>query len=255
MKRQQLIALFDREQRIEIEYPDMIKEVLPHVIRFRRPAPGMNFILYSQLNEDNVEGIIDEQVADMRQFNQPYEWKVYAHDQPADLKDRLVAKGFSLEEPEAVMLMELKKTPASLLKPPSVEVKTIEHRDQLGDVVAILEKVWGGSFEWVYGRLGDHLEIPGYVKVYVAYSAGQAACTGWIIFNPNSQIASLWGGSTIPELRGQGLYSAVLAMRVQEAHRRNYRYLTMDASPMSQPILEHHGFEVLTYATGCKWED
>lgn len=38
---QEILALFDKEQRIEMEYPDMRKEVLPHVVRFVRDAPGM----------------------------------------------------------------------------------------------------------------------------------------------------------------------------------------------------------------------
>ncbi len=254
MKTQKLLALFDREQRIDIDYPDMVKDVLPHVIRFRRPGPGMNFILYSQVNENNVEAVIDEQVADLRKYRQPFEWKVYAHDKPADLKDRLAAKGFILEEQEAVMLLELKNAPTTLQEVNAIDIRMIDQRDQLGDVVEILEKVWGGSFEWVFGRLGDHLKIPGYLRVYVAYHAGIPTCTGWIYFHPHSQMASLWGGSTIPEHRGQGFYTAILSARMKEALQRSYQFLTTDASPMSQPILERHGFQVLTYATACKWE-
>ena len=32
MDTQELLALYDKEQRIDIEYPDMRKEVLPHVM-------------------------------------------------------------------------------------------------------------------------------------------------------------------------------------------------------------------------------
>jgi hypothetical protein len=41
---------------------------------------------------------------------------------------------------------------------------------------------------------------------------------------------------------------------VQEARRRGYRFLTIDASPMSRPIVAKHGFQVLTYAHACEWK-
>lgn len=254
MNDHELLALFDREMRIEIEYPDMTKEVLPHVTRFLRPAPGANFILYSQLDDENAETVIAEQVEYLKQLNQPFEWKVYDHDRPPDLTDRLAAKGLIVDEPDAVMILDLASTPASMLKEQNVEVRPIEDRSNLGDVVKVLENVWDRSFEWAYARLGAHLEIPGYLKIFVAYQAEIPACTGWVYFHPHSQFASLWGGSTIPEYRDQGLYTAVLAVRVKEAIRRGYRYMTIDASSMSRPIVERHGFRLLTYAHACEWK-
>lgn len=40
MDTQEILALFDRQQRVDIEYPDMRKEVLAHVVRFIRLAPA-----------------------------------------------------------------------------------------------------------------------------------------------------------------------------------------------------------------------
>ncbi|MCA9986957.1 MAG: GNAT family N-acetyltransferase, partial [Anaerolineales bacterium] len=69
-----------------------------------------------------------------------------------------------------------------------------------------------------------------------------------------SQFASLWGGSTIERYRRQGLYTALLAARAQEARGRGVRYLTVDASPMSRPILEKLGFQFIAYSFPCKWQ-
>jgi len=44
-----------------------------------------------------------------------------------------------------------------------------------------------------------------------------------------------------------------LAVRAQEAKARQVRYLKLDASPMSRPILEKFGFELITYTHTCKW--
>ena len=133
-------------------------------------------------------------------------------------------------------------------------MRRITERDQLDDVIRVEEQVWGRNFDWIKTRLGNHLEIPGYLSVYVAYVEGQPACSGWVYYHLNSQFASLWGGSTVPAYRQRGLYTAVLAARVQEAIRRGYRFLAIDASPMSRPIVAKHCFQLLTYAHACEWK-
>ncbi len=44
------------------------------------------------------------------------------------------------------------------------------------------------------------------------------------------------------------MYPALLAVRAREALARGHRNLTIDASPMSRPIVEQHGFQLITYA-------
>jgi predicted acetyltransferase len=57
----------------------------------------------------------------------------------------------------------------------------------------------------------------------------------------------------VPGHRRRGLYTALLAARAQEARRRGARFLTVDASPMSQPILEKLGFRCISYAHEYRW--
>ena len=249
-----LLALFDQYQRIDITYPDMLREALPHLVRFSRPAPGMSFVLYSRLDETNVETTIQEQIAYFSSRSLPFEWKVYGHDTPASLGKRLAAHGLIPEEPENVMVLEVQEAPATLLEPVQTDVRLLTDRQQLTDVIRVLEGVWGGDFSWVTERLGSHMEVPGHLSVYVAYRQGQPACTGWTYFHANNPFASLWGGSTLEAFRHQGIYTAILAARVQEARRRGVHYLTVDASPMSQPILAQHGFRTLTTAQGFEWK-
>ena len=86
--------------------------------------------------------------------------------------------------------------------------------------------------------------------VYVAEAEGRPVSHGWVRF-PRSLFASLWGGSTVLEYRGRGLYSQLVSARVEEARRRGYQYVTVDARHMSRPILERRGFLRLTTATAC----
>jgi hypothetical protein len=254
MENKELLRLFDREQRIEIEYPGTRKDVLPGLVRFVRPAPGMNLVLYTQLDEQNVNAAIEEQVAYFSALGHTFEWKAYTHDSPKNLPERLRAHGFEVMGPDAVMILDLNETPETLLGPLPGGIHRLERQEELGEVKTVLSRVWGGNFDWVDQRIGSQMEIPGYLSVYTAAVNGQIGSVGWIFFHPNSQFASLWAGSTLPELRKRGLYTAVLAARVQEARRRGYRYLVIDAGPESKPIVARHGFRVLTEAYDCEWK-
>jgi GNAT superfamily N-acetyltransferase len=260
MNTAQILALYDQEQRIAIEYPGTIKEVTPHVVRFTRPAPGMNFILYHWLDGADSAAVIAEQVAHFAPLGQPFTWKLFEHDGPAGLAERLIDAGFVADDdPGMVMVLDLAAAPApnrfAPPEPTGVDIRQISSRDQLDDVIAIMEQVWGGNFAWIEQRLGDHLEIPGYLSVYAAYVDGQPACASWVYFSPRSQFASLWGGSTVERYRKRGLYTALLARRVREARERGYRFLIIDASPMSQPIVAGHGFQKLTVQVDYEWQE
>lgn len=248
-----VLALFDQDERRAIEFPGMTKEVFPYLVRFVRPAPGMNYILYTDLDESNVDAVIEEQVNHFTAIRRPFSWKTFAHDRPADLVQRLAARGFTVEETDAVMVLDVANAPDSLLSVPAAQVRRLDDPAQLQDVVAILETVWDEKFAWVHERLGGHMAIPGYLSVFVVYTDGVPASTGWTYYN-QGHFAGLWGGSTLPAYRGRGLYTALLAARVREARAQGVRYLTIDAGAMSRPIVARHGFEVITYATDCNWK-
>jgi GNAT superfamily N-acetyltransferase len=253
LKAKEILDLFDQQQRIAIELPGVRKEAFPNLVRFVRPAPGMNFVEYSHLDEAELDAAIEEQIAYFKPMNQPFEWVVYDHDQPPALRERLVAHGFAPDDPAALMVLDLHAPPPALLAPVSADLRRITSRDGLEDVIAIEEQVWGGNFGWMRTRMGDHLEIPGYLSIFVADVEQRPACVGWTYY-PNSQFASLWGGSTLPEHRKRGLYTAVLAARVQEAIQRGYRFLTIEAGPMSRPIVAAHGFQLLATTWSYGWK-
>lgn len=251
---QTVLAQYTQEQRIAITFPGMRRDVTDSIIRHVRPAPGMSTIIFSDLDSTTADAVIREQIAYFRSINQSFAWKVCSGDQPSDLIERLRAHGCVIDEVEAVMVLDLAETPTALQAPISADVRAITKRTDLRDVIAVEHTVWNQNCDWITERLGDHLDIPGYLNVYVAYIDERPASAGWIYFSEQSQFASLWGGSTIAEYRGRGLYTALLAARIQAAIRRGYRYVTIDAGPMSRPIVARHGFHVIAHACDCTWE-
>jgi GNAT superfamily N-acetyltransferase len=252
----ELLAVFDREQRREIEFPNIRRELAPHTVRHvvLSGMPGGAFVLYSRADEGNADAVIESEIAYFEGMDLDFEWKAYDHDTPPDLVTRLRAHGFEIEDPEAVMVLDLAHASAALWQPIAQDVRRLTDPAQLVEVASIQEAVWDAKFDWLARALADEMAADcERIRFYMAYADGVPACSAWIRFHPGTQFASLWGGSTLPAYRRRGLYTALLSVRAQEARRRGYRFLTIDASPMSQPIVAKHGFQFLTFAHACKW--
>ncbi|NCF68230.1 MAG: N-acetyltransferase [Chloroflexi bacterium] len=256
MNKSQIIALYDQDQRKDVAYPNMRREVTPNVVRhIDTSGTGEGIITYSQLNEANVEDTVREQVSYFASIGQDFEWKVYDYDRPSDIKERLGSYGFMVEEAEALVVLDLEDAPETLWQPVRHNVQRILDPEKLADVQTIEQQVWDEDVSWVAHFLGSALSnYPEQMSVYVVYINEKAASAAWTYFSENSQFASLWGGATISGYRKQGLYTALLAIRAQEAKARQVRYLTVDASTMSRPILEKFGFEMIAYTFPCKWK-
>ncbi|MEM7531124.1 MAG: GNAT family N-acetyltransferase [Chloroflexota bacterium] len=255
MDKSQLISLYIQDQRIDVTYPDTRREVTPDVVRhIDTSGEGEGTVIYSQLTEANAEASICEQVAYFESIEQSFEWKVYDYDTPPDLKERLDAVGFVVEEADAIMVLDLDDAPSRLWQPIRHDIQQITEPEKLIDVQTVEERVWDEDASWVVDYLDSVLrQYPDQMSVYVAYVDDQPASAAWTYFPQQSQFASLWGGATVRRFRQQGLYTALLAIRAQEAKARQVRYLTVDASPMSRPILEKFGFQMIAYAYACKW--
>ncbi|HZG77978.1 MAG TPA: N-acetyltransferase, partial [Paenibacillus sp.] len=107
MDKTELIALFNKEQRIEAEYPGFRREVSGPVVRSVSRNGRDSMVVYSDLEEANADAAIEEQLVYFGRLGQPFEWKLYDFDRPADLKDRLIAHGFSAGDAEALLVLEL----------------------------------------------------------------------------------------------------------------------------------------------------
>jgi len=255
MNIEQTLTLFDQEQRIDLSFPNIRREATPYVVRHIDLSENEpeSWVIYSRLDERNVDAAISEETAYFESIGHNFEWKLYTHDTPSNLKERLSAHGFEVEEVETVMVLDLQEAPSALLKPVRHDVRRITDPDDLGDFAEVMMQIWqdapANHIEHLAYALTNNPES---LSIYVAYQGNVPVSAARISWHANSQFAGLWGGSTVKAYRRQGSYTALLAARLQEALRRNTCYLTIDASPMSRPILEKFGFQVLTYTYPCK---
>jgi|ERR1035437_723082 GNAT superfamily N-acetyltransferase len=90
--------------------------------------------------------------------------------------------------------------------------------------------------------------------VVVAEAGHQVVCAGWIRLHRGTDFASLWGGSTLPQWRRRGVYRATVAYRAQLAAARGFRYIQVDASPDSRPVLARLGLLPVATTIPFSWD-
>ena len=91
-------------------------------------------------------------------------------------------------------------------------------------------------------------------EMVVAMAGDEPVSSARIEFVPGTDFAGLWGGSTVPQWRGKGIFRALVAYRAGLAAARGYRYLQVDASQMSRPILMRLGFTPVASTTPYVWK-
>ena len=176
------------------------------------------------------DGEVEPLIARMRQVPGHVEWKYYSHDGP-ELRERLLAAGLEPEDEETVVVAE-----AASIAPPPEDVELREDPDALLDLA-----------QRVFGR--SHGSFPQNAVPVVAYVDGEPVSSGRVDLDPGVEFAGLFGGVTLPEFRGRGLYRATVARRAELARAAGYRWLYVDALPTSRPILERLGFVAITTTT------
>jgi GNAT superfamily N-acetyltransferase len=92
-------------------------------------------------------------------------------------------------------------------------------------------------------------EDPESLIALVVLAGDRPVCASRLELHQGTEFASLWGGGTVPEWRGRGIYRATVAYRARIAARRGYRFLQVDASDDSRPILARLGFSGLSSTT------
>jgi GNAT superfamily N-acetyltransferase len=215
---------------------------------------GWSGITWSDLDDSCADAVIAEQVSYFGQLGQKFEWKLYDYDQPPDLAGRLRAAGFTPEDEETLMVAAVTDVPAQVRLPDGVRLQPVTDEAGIGLLADVHDRVFDGDHSQLHRSLRAQLETAaGQLAMVVAMAGDEPVCSARIEFTPGTDFASLWGGGTLPAWRRKGIYRALVAYRAGLAAARGYRFLQVDASADSRPVLQHLGFVALARTTPYVW--
>ena len=199
----------------------------------------------------------DAVIARQRDFfaarGQQVEWKTYDYDEPADLGERLLRAGFVKEDDEALILGEAAPLAAQDIRLPD-GVDRAGGRDR-GRLRPDPHDARGGLGQ---GAVVGHRLAAAHLAARPARHGRRASsrsrASGPVLCAARSEydesgFTGLWGGSTLAEWRGRGLYRATLLHRARLGLDRGKDYVRVDASPDSEPILRRLGLHRVATTT------
>jgi GNAT superfamily N-acetyltransferase len=254
-----LLALYDAQLRAHVNEP------APAGVTVERDGPlvrtvgfgNSGWVEYRDLGEPTeaeLDRLIGRQIDRFAERGESFEWKFHSHDRPVFLADRLLAAGFVAEELETVVIAEVADLPRDPQPPAGVVIREVRERADFERIADLENSVWGERDRWytdVFEQ--ERAADPDALAIFVAEAEGQVVSAGWIRFPSNTDFGTLWGGSTLPDWRGRGIYRALVATRAERAAARGRRYLEVDASADSRPILERLGFRAVTHTRPYVW--
>ena len=163
-----------------------------------------------------------------------------------DPRKRLIAVrgGFVPGEERTVLIGRTAELAACPVLPGGVVLRQVTADEDMQRIAGLQSAVWGQDWNW----LGENLiariaAAPQGIAVLAAEADGDVVSAGWLaFFQPGADsFARLLGGSTLPSWRGRGIYRALVVARAQRAAARSVKYLHVDASHESAPILRRLG--------------
>ncbi|MEU9618974.1 GNAT family N-acetyltransferase [Streptomyces sp. NPDC088251] len=250
-----LLTLFDRRVREHArpDGPGVRVERTADVVRQVGTADDWNGVVWSapDLDPARADAAIAAQIARYTALgHDEFEWKLYAHDRPADLAERLLAAGFEAEEPETLLVAPVADLATAVELPEGIRLRTVSDVDDVELMARAHERAFGSDWSRLRHQVAAGLaEDPdGFVGV-LAMAGDEPVSSARMELYPGTGFAGLWGGGTVQAWRGRGIYRALVAFRARIAAERGYDYLQVDASGQSRPILRRLGFLDLSTTT------
>ena len=252
MNHQEVIRLYTEHERKDVNISGYTKICTEHTVRLIAPDEHGSFIAFFDFKGRDPLPIIREEVACFEKLGKNFEWKTYSTDAPDNIGELLIQQGFEPDEPESFMALDLtgfKSTPSDWT------CTRITTPEGVADVVSVSEAVWNKDCSHQKQHLINQLETaPELISIYCVYADGKPVSSARIEFSENSPFAGIWGGATLQDYRKKGIYQTLLNIRAQEAIERGYQYLIIDASEMSRPIVERHGFQFISKTTPYEYK-
>ena len=139
--------------------------------------------------------------------------------------------------------------------PAGVTLRTVSDEADVRAMSAMADEAFGDpvSDERAESLL-HRLALDDGMELWVAEADGRMVSAGRLEPVPHTEVAGIWGGSTLVPWRGQGIYRALTAARARSALRLGRTVIHSDSTEFSRPILERSGMVKVSTTTPYAWK-
>lgn len=174
-------------------------------------------------------------------------WKARGHDDAPGLHEALLEHGFGAREPESVMIGTARALAVDVALPDGIVLRRIRDEPDVRRMAQMQREVFGDvDVDDMTTALLHRQSVDGTMELWVAEHQDRIVSSGRLEPVAGTDFAGVWGGSTVEDWRGRGIYRALTAARARSALRRGKTLIQSDSTDKSRPILERHGFLAVT---------
>ncbi len=161
----------------------------------------------------------------------------------ASLRALLGERGYSIAEFNTVLIRRIQPEEA-FSPPPGIAIERVSD-DTVGPWMGAIARGFEQDIVVAESVFGGFAVLPGALPFLARIEDKVVGgCGGRVI--PEARIAAFFGTATLPEYRGRGVQSALIAKRLQEAALAGCEYAVVSTNPGSgsQRNMERRGFHV-----------
>jgi GNAT superfamily N-acetyltransferase len=216
--------------------------------------PFLNNVLHTQLTPETADREISDALAYFRSRGvTDVSWWVEPDSQPADLAERLTARGLTYHEGVPGMAANLLVLHEEESVPTGLAIEAVA--DQAGLSLWIetfvrsseLPASWANVMAALFGDLS--FELP--LRHYIGLQKGKAVATSQLFLGAG--VAGVYCVGTVPEARRQGIGAAMTLATLRDARALGYRVGILHSSAMGFPIYQRLGFRELCRMSKLEW--
>lgn len=218
----------------------------PHLLWFFSGLPFhlANGIVNARFREDRLEDILSEHLQRLATRQVPMSWLIGPSTRPLDLGNRLQIHGWMSGGEAPGMAIELQTLDEAIPSPPSLTIERIHDAETLRTwlrVMTIGSDIPEEGLKLLLDLVSRHgfTDDPS-VYYYLGVLAGKPVATSLLYLGGG--VAGIYNVATLPEVRHQGIGSALTLAPLLQARTWGYRFGTLQSSPMGLNLYRRLGF-------------
>ena len=206
-----------------------------------KDEPG-NHVLRTRISGDAIDRRIDEIIAQFSQYAEQIDWLVFPGCRPADLGERLEARGMQAGLGGTWMLADLTVAPPNALAAPTdFHIQHVTDATMLEVWKQISAEGFGGDTQIYYDAYARHGFGPDAISLhYIGYLGDQPVTSATLLVAGG--IASVYDVSTPPAFRRQGFGGAITFAYIAGSAAARVRPAWIWSSPMGKSVYSKLGF-------------
>ncbi|WP_404291247.1 GNAT family N-acetyltransferase [Glutamicibacter arilaitensis] len=253
------LGFYDTQLRTDAETPSAIRVARLGPLRLVSFQNGRGFVTYPHVDISSgvdLSSLVREALAhyELAPEITKVEWKTRGHDHAPGLHEELLANGFVAGESESIMIGQASNLAVDVGLPPGVSLRQVSTEADVRAMSAMQDEAFGDPVsEHQAEALLMRLATNDGMELWIAEADGQIVSAGRLEPVPGTEFAGIWGGGTLEQWRGRGIYRALTAARARSALKMGKTLIHSDSTEYSRPILERYGLLRVSTTTPYQW--